>query len=960
MKTLLRISLVLLISSAGLMAEDIINTSFESSEYSSGSIAGQHNWTISNGFSAIMVSTDSAVTGTQSVNFSTSSSLKIQFTPYSSSINGPSGVIYFDTRVRVDALTNKYFAINGYDLYGGSEKRGFVFEFNTPSNGDGVFQAYNGSSKQFIADYNFGTWYRLSARIDYNTSTYQAIFNGVATNVLSFRESYTPSRTGEEKQFHQLRFNLGYDSATGTLDAFLDDLYMGSDSIPGVNFDEVIYTWSIDLEDPEYGSIILSPDLDEYEDSSWVTATVDLPDGYKLIQWTGDLSGLDSIKTFQITSDMGIGANVNLDPLDPPATHTIILNQPTYGSITLKPYLPQYYAYSNVTATIEIPAGYLFEGWTGNLSGTNLEKNFTVLSNMTIGANVVVDTIPATVYTFFSASAFEDKCEESNLHPGDIIELTDGNYDTGGINVTAKGTAEKPIIIRSQNRGGANLYGDSDFILELAEYITIEGFEFTSETYTVIKLEACNNIHITRNFFRLTNTTSDRGKWILIGGIWNDAAKQSHHNIVDYNLFENKQGPGNYITIDGGDNVSQYDEIKFNYFKNIGPRIENEMEAIRVGVSGMSLTDGFTLIEHNLFEDCDGDPEIVSIKSCKDTVRYNTFIECQGTVCLRQGNESVVDGNFFFGNGKAGTGGIRLYSRNHIIVNNHFQDLTGDLWDAAITMTNGDTESGSESAHWQIQNAKILNNTFVNTKAPFEIGYPKADKSWKKVPKDCRIAGNVIYGSIKPAVVYKSIPSGFTWEKNIYYDPDSLKPGQSLSSAQLQIADPNLENSVGFYKPIYPGLASEYMSIVEWPTDIQGQKRTSPTDAGAALYHGTGDFKNRPLTVADVGPNATELLVVEIENIDSPFAIPHDFNAKVYPNPFNPNISLEFELFHDSNVKINIFTLNGRFVEILSNRYYQAGTHSMTWAPKDLAGGIYLIAITSQKQSQVIKVLYLK
>ena len=30
-------------------------------------------------------------------------------------------------------------------------------------------------------------------------------------------------------------------------------------------------------------------------------------------------------------------------------------------------------------------------------------------------------------------------------------------------------------------------------------------------------------------------------------------------------------------------------------------------------------------------------------------------------MCLRHGNGSVVEGNFFFGNNKPGTGGIRLY-----------------------------------------------------------------------------------------------------------------------------------------------------------------------------------------------------------------------------------------------------------------------------------------------------------
>lgn len=943
-----------------LPAVEIIDTSFETPEYMTGSINGQHAWSVSDGSSVIVQSEDSAATGFGSLNFSTSNTLKTLFVPYSSSEDGPTGVVYFDIRIRVDELTNKYFAISGYDLYNGSEKRAFVLEFNTPLNNKGVFQAYNGSSKVVIGDYYLKTWCRISGRIDYNHSSYQVIFNGIASDVLNFREPYTSTRVNGEKQFHQLRFNLGYDSATGTLNAFADDLYMGSDPINDVTFNEIMQTWTIDVQEPEFGSIILNPDLQVYEDSSWITARIELPDGYMLDHWTGDLNGSDSLQTFQITSNMIIGAAVLIDTLNPPQKYTITLVQPVAGTITLNPNLNYYYAYSNVTASIDVPSGYVFSEWTNDLSGTNKIKSFRVLDNMTIGATVVIDTIPPAVYTCSSAAEFKSKCTSTSLRPGDIIELTEGNYDTDGITVTAKGTAQKPIIIRSQNRSDANLSGGSFFTLKEAEYVIIEDFEFSSAVYTAIKLEACNNIVIRRNTFHLSESADSRGKWVLIGGAWDDATKLSHHNVIEYNLFEEKHRPGNYITIDGGSNVSQNDIIRYNYFKNIGPRIENEMEAIRIGVSGISLTDGFTLIEHNLFEGCDGDPEIISIKSCKDTVRYNTFIECQGTVCLRQGNGSVVDGNFFFGNGKAGTGGVRLYSRDHIIVNNYFQDLTGETWDAVITLTNGDIISGEKNAHWQIQNAKILNNTIVNTKAPFEIGYPGSDNSWGKVPVDCRIAGNIIFKSVNPPVVYKSIPGSFVWENNIYYDTVSIKSVENLNSSQIQIADPGIENSAGFYKPQNSGLAAAYLNTLNWPTDIQGLKRTLPSDAGAAETTASGLLKNRPLTASDVGPDATELVVVNTKKIDIPVDTPNAFNFTIYPNPFNPLTMIEIELFSDSDVKIDIFTLDGRFVRTLIKKYFKAGKHHVKWSPEKLAGGIYLIRTRINNSVRVQKALFLK
>ena len=266
-----------------------------------------------------------------------------------------------------------------------------------------------------------------------------------------------------------------------------------------------------------------------------------------------------------------------------------------------------------------------------------------------------------------------------------------------------------------------------------------------------LKLQASNNIRITRNIFRLVETTSL--KWVIIGGVWNDPNAVSHHNRIDHNLFENKSFAGNYITIDGsGDPVylsSQYDLIDHNHFRNIGPRIVNEMETIRVGWSELSRSSGFTTIENNLFENCDGDPEIISVKTCDNIVRYNTFISSQGTLCLRHGDRTTVNGNYFFGEGKDGTGGIRFYGDDHKIYNNYFEGLTGTIWDAALTITNGDADYSSStnwSKHFRPRNAVIAFNTFVNNLHNIEIGYTN-NGNYTKPPSNNLIANNVVQGS---------------------------------------------------------------------------------------------------------------------------------------------------------------------------------------------------------------------
>ncbi|MEL6824276.1 MAG: chondroitinase-B domain-containing protein, partial [Calditrichota bacterium] len=47
----------------------------------------------------------------------------------------------------------------------------------------------------------------------------------------------------------------------------------------------------------------------------------------------------------------------------------------------------------------------------------------------------------------------------------------------------------------------------------------------------------------------------------------------------------------------------------------------------------------------------------MSVKTCDNIIRYNTFRRSKGTLSLRHGNRNVVDGNFFLGEGKEGTGG---------------------------------------------------------------------------------------------------------------------------------------------------------------------------------------------------------------------------------------------------------------------------------------------------------------
>lgn len=859
----------------------IINTSFESTDtppYSLGTVAGQNLWTNTGGVGSLDVVNSSAYvySGSNGLKmFANNVAIDFRHTAYSGTVAGISGIVYLDVYVKIFSEATREFAICGFDLYGTSAKRTFVVEFTIPTNDTGSVRVYNGSTKTRIIGYQLNTWHRVSIKIDYANAKYTTVVNGSTPVMVNFRDSYTPTASGTRqagiKEYHQLRLNLGggsyTDGASGSVDAAVDQLYAGTTAPAGVDFGDVVYTYTVSVTQPLIGNIALNPIGPTYNQGTEVTATLSVPTGYKNYGWTGALSGSELVKIFTVNSNISIGANVWIDSTNPPPLYTVTAVQPAYGTIALSPG-SLIYAGLKDTATLTVPEGYKNYGWTGDLSGTELIKIFIVNNNMTFSANVDVDTTipPGTRKTFSTASSF--KSALSSAVPGDTIELVDGTYDITGNTITKSGTSTRPILIRAQNRNGVVLNGTSRFTLSQAAHVTIEGFVFTSDASTVIKTEACNNIRITRNIFRLSETSSS--KWILIGGRYNIPTPNSHHNRIDHNLFENKYQLGNYITIDGSPAnidgspnpqcaISQYDRIDHNHFRNMGPRAVNEMEAIRIGVSYMSMTSSYLILEYNMFDSCDGDPEIISVKSCDNILRYNTFRGCQGTVSLRSGNRNTIEGNFIFGNGKEGTGGVRIYGDDHKIFNNYMEGLTGGNWDAGITITNGDVDSNSTdyTAHFRPKRAVFAFNTLVNNAHNIEIGYTN-NGNYNKAPRDITMANNLVVGSQNELVKIITNPINMNWTGNVMYPTGSATLGITASPSQIKVVDPLLSLSDGLWKltESSPARDSAVGTFTYVNYDVDGQYRAGPKDIGADEYS-TSSVVNYPLTPLDVGPNST-------------------------------------------------------------------------------------------------------
>ena len=82
--------------------------------------------------------------------------------------------------------------------------------------------------------------------------------------------------------------------------------------------------------------------------------------------------------------------------------------------------------------------------------------------------------------------------------------------------------------------------------------------------------------------------------------------------------------------------------------------------------------------------------------------------------------------------------------------------------------------------------------------------------------------------------------------------------------------------------------------------------------------------------------------------------------AQNYPNPFNPGTLIPFELAKDGHVLLVVYDLLGREVATLVSESKIAGRYEVTFAPRNLASGVYLYRLQAGSFHDVKKLLLMR
>ncbi|HUQ57943.1 polysaccharide lyase 6 family protein [Lentzea sp.] len=403
-------------------------------------------------------------------------------------------------------------------------------------------------------------------------------------------------------------------------------------------------------------------------------------------------------------------------------------------------------------------------------------------------------------------------------HPGQRIVLAEGVHAADQpIKIT------KPGITVAARTAGATVFTRGGFEFGAVKGVTIEGFVFDGTSSMSVPVEA-QATRITRNTY---NGNKD-GASLTVSA--NDVQ-------VDHNTFSNRSNEGVYLQVTGpGSEIAQRTWIHHNHFYNHSFSGDNGGESIRLGYSHKQSKPAYAVIEHNLFEKANGDPEAISVKSSDNTVRFNTIRDSLGYIVLRHGNRTTVEGNVLFGSG------IRFHGNDHKVVNNYVQN-TGDR--AIVFGKGSETDSGPAStSHDRPDRVTVAFNTLIGTGAVVD------SDTGTYAPKDCVFANNVVQGSSSKLI---DLMSGST----VKYEGNIVWGGTAGISSGYRSVDPKLvRDANGLLRlasgsPAIDSSAGTYSYVTR---DFDPQARSGKPDVGADEYSSSATRK--PLTKADVGVSA--------------------------------------------------------------------------------------------------------
>lgn len=368
-------------------------------------------------------------------------------------------------------------------------------------------------------------------------------------------------------------------------------------------------------------------------------------------------------------------------------------------------------------------------------------------------AGAAIASLPTAAAELLARNAGEVSAAMSRARPGDVVLLEAGSWRDQVIEFSGAGAPGMPIVLRPRQPGTVKLEGNSR--LEISgSWLQAEGLLFeggslptaTKDAEAIVQFRGkkgeASNSRLTQSAIVRYNPVDPKTRyaWVALYG---------RENRVDHNRFEGQNHSGVTVVVFRRPQKVDDHLIDHNYFLDRARGEGNGFETIRVGVGRTAYSNSNTRIENNLFERTNGEIETISIKSGGNVIRGNTFREVAGTVTLRRGSGNTVEDNIFLGNGKPGTGGIRVTGNDHVVRGNVIQGVEGQVG-GAISISCGVEKKTDEAEYDPVKRLRVQGNVIVDAGTPAIKADAMCNAKRNIRPSDVDVDDNVVVASKAP------------------------------------------------------------------------------------------------------------------------------------------------------------------------------------------------------------------
>ncbi len=164
------------------------------------------------------------------------------------------------------------------------------------------------------------------------------------------------------------------------------------------------------------------------------------------------------------------------------------------------------------------------------------------------------------------------------------------------------------------------------------------------------------------------------------------------------------------------------------------------------------------------------------------------------------------------------------------------------------------------------------------------------------------------------------------------------------------ISDPSapyLVDQIGIKRPYLYSASGRYLFVSHSPSSISVFDISSPARPRLLGTQDTGIWTDEMLAANNKLVGQGHYAGIFVLEVDEPTGISNDTPTDLftnfqlspnYPNPFNPQTTIEFELAKAGIINLEVFNTLGQRVRVLKSGWETAGSHHIVWDGRDDAG----------------------